>query len=87
MLAVWNFKYYGCIDLFRIIQKRKDLILFKLRLNESIVDESTIQKELQRHLRKTLNMKEDETTFEVEFVDEMPLDKTGKFQIVDSEVN
>ena len=87
MLAVWNFKYYGCIDLFRIIQKRKDLILFKLRLNESIVDESVIQKELQRHLRKTLNIKEDETTFEVEFVDEMPLDKTGKFQIVDSEVN
>ena len=87
MLAVWNFKYYGCVDLFRIIQKRKDLILFKLRLNESIVDESVIQKELQRHLRKTLNIKEDETTFEVEFVDEMPLDKTGKFQIVDSEVN
>jgi phenylacetate-CoA ligase len=87
MLAVWNFKYYGCIDLFRIIQKRKDLILFKLRLNESIVDESAIQKELQRHLKETLNIKEDETTFEVEFVDEMPPDKTGKFQIVDSEVN
>ena len=87
MLAVWNFKYYSCIDMFRIIQKRNDLILFKLRLNESIVDESAIQKELQRHLRKTLNIKEDETTFEVEFVDEMPLDKTGKFQIVDSEVN
>jgi phenylacetate-CoA ligase len=87
MLAVWTFKHYGCIDLFRIVQRRKDLIVFKLKLNKCDVDEGTIGRELVAHVRKVLSISEDEMTFEVEFVDDIPLDKSGKFSIVVSELN
>ena len=87
MLAVWTFKYYNCIDLFRVIQRRKDLLFFKLKLKDHSVDERRIEKELYTHLRKVLGISEDEVTFEAEFVDDIPLDKSGKFRIVVSELN
>jgi len=87
MLAVWTFKYYNCIDLFRVIQRRKDLLFFKLKLKDNSVDERRIEKELYTHLRKVLGISEDEVTFEAEFVDDIPLDKSGKFRIVVSELN
>ena len=86
MLGVWMFKYYNCIDLFRVIQKRKDLLIFKLKLKDCRVDERTIEEELLTHLRKVLEISEDEVTFEVEFVDDIPLDRDGKFKIVVSEL-
>jgi phenylacetate-CoA ligase len=87
MLAVWTFKHYGCIDLFRIVQKRGDLLVFRLKIKECDVDRSVIEKEILDHMRKVLNIAEDEMVFEVDFVDDIPLDKNGKFNIVVSELN
>jgi len=87
MLAVWTFKYYGCIDLFRIVQKRKDLLVFRLKVNECDADRSVIEKELLAHVRNVLSITEDEMAFEVDFVDDIPLDKSGKFSIVVSELD
>ena len=87
MLAVWTFKHYGCIDLFRIVQKKKDLLVFRLKVKECDVDRSVIEKELLAHMRNVLNISEDEMAFEVDFVDDIPLDKSGKFSIVVSELN
>lgn len=86
VLAIWVFKYYGCIDLFRVIQKKKDLLVFKLKIKDCNVDKRTIETELVLHLRRTLEISEDEVAFEVEFVDDIPLDKNGKFKIVVSEL-
>jgi phenylacetate-CoA ligase len=86
MLSLHTFKFYGNIDQFRIIQKKKDLLLFKLKIKGSTVDERIIRMELQSHVRKTLNIKQEEMTFDVEFVDHLPLDKNGKFRIVISEL-
>lgn len=86
MLAVWTFKHYDCIDLFRIIQKRKDLLVFRLKTKDCGSDEKKIEKELVTHLRRVLSISEDEVAFEIEFVDDIPLDKSGKFKIVVSEL-
>jgi len=87
MLAVWTFKHYGCIDLFRIVQKKKDLLVFRLKVKECDADRSVIEKELLAHMRNVLSISEDEMAFEVDFVDDIPLDKSGKFSIVVSELN
>jgi phenylacetate-CoA ligase len=87
MLAVWTFKHYGCIDLFRIVQKKKDLLVFRLKVKKCDADRSVVEKELLAHMRSVLNISEDEMAFEVDFVDDIPLDKGGKFSIVVSELN
>jgi phenylacetate-CoA ligase len=87
ILAIWIFKYYSCIDLFRIKQKRTDLLIFKLKVKDCSVDKRTIERELISHLRRVLEISEDEVTIEVEFVDDIPLDMNGKFKIVVSELD
>ncbi len=87
MLAVWTFRLYGCIDLFRIVQKRKDLIVFKFKLKECGVKEEVIETEFKSHLREVLHMPEDQIILDIEFTRDMPLDKNGKFSIVVSELN
>lgn len=87
MLTVWTFKDYGSIDTFRIIQKRKDLLILKLKLKENCSGEREIGKGLIAHFRQVLNIPAEEATFQVEVVDDMPLDKNGKFRIVVSELN
>jgi len=86
MLAVWTFSSYDSIDTFRVIQKRKDLVVFKIKPKELVADEAAMGKSLEEHLRKTLNLSPEDVTIEVECVDTIPLDKTGKFQIVASEL-
>jgi phenylacetate-CoA ligase len=87
MLAVWTFKRYDSIDMFRIIQRRKDLIVFRLKIKDSAVDRGLTEMELVTHVRNALGITEDEIKFEVEFVEDIPLDKSGKFRIVISELN
>jgi hypothetical protein len=86
-LAVWTFKGYDSIDMFRIIQRRKDLIVFRLKIKDSAVDHGLTETELVTHVRNVLGITEDEIKFEVEFVEDIPLDKSGKFRIVISELN
>lgn len=87
MLAIWTFKGYDSIDMFRVIQRRKDLIVFRLKIKDSTVDHRLIEKELVAHVRNVLSITEDEVKFEVEFVEDIPLDKNGKFRIVISDIN
>src|SRR4030067_1216117 len=49
MLAMWTFKYYDSIDLFRIEQKRKDLLLFTLTLKTTRIGGKLIADELIKH--------------------------------------
>ena len=81
------FMYHGDIDQYRIIQRKKDLIEFLIKLSSDGVDQTVVEKELLKHLTKTLNISADEVTFQVKFVDDFPLDKTGKLRKVVSELN
>ncbi len=86
MLAVWTFNHYDRVDMFRVVQRRKDLLVFKIKLKAGVVAEKALERELVEHLRKTLQIPAEEVEFAIEFVDEIPLGKTGKFSIVVSEI-
>jgi phenylacetate-CoA ligase len=86
MLAIWTFKHYDLIDTFRVIQTKRDNIVFKLKLKKYDAKVEEIRRELTSHVRKELKLNSDDVSIDVEFLDDIPLDKTGKFSIVISEV-
>ncbi len=85
--AMMTFKFYDSIELFRVIQRREDLLVFKLLMKQQEVNMRVVEQELLAHLRSVLNLQSSNVAFEVEFVDDIPLDNTGKFSIVVSELN
>jgi phenylacetate-CoA ligase len=85
-IAMNMFKLSRDIDQFRVIQRRTDLFEVHIKKKNEFVDEKTMENELVMHLKRKLNVKEDEVTFEIEFDDDIPFDKTGKFSAVVSEL-
>jgi phenylacetate-CoA ligase len=80
------FKYYPCIEQYRVVQKRIDLFRFIIRKKNSEVDEKVMGAELVEHFRQFLKLGESKVDFEVDFVDEIPLDKSGKLRKIVSEL-
>lgn len=80
------FKYIQSIGQYRVIQKKIDYFKFLVSKTNDGIEDSFLRAELLAHLRKTLNMPESEVTIDVEFVDEIPVDSTGKLSKVVSEV-
>ncbi|MEM3702979.1 MAG: hypothetical protein QXX79_00950 [Candidatus Bathyarchaeia archaeon] len=80
------FKFYSCIDQYRVIQKKTDLFKFLVKKRDNAVNEKVMEVELVAHVRQMLNVSESEATFEVEFVDDIPLEKSGKLRKVVSEL-
>ncbi len=80
------FKFYNNIDQYRLIQKRLDTFKIVIQRKDGIVSENEIMNELTAHIRKMLNVVDSEIVLEVAFVDEMPLEGTGKLRKVVSEV-
>lgn len=80
------FKYYSHINQYRVVQKRIDLFRFIIKKKDSEVDEKHMEVELPQHFRRFLNLDVSEVDFEVVFVDEIPLDKSGKLRKVISEI-
>ncbi len=86
-IAFNMYKLYSCIDQFRVIQKRKDLfhVLVKIKYEKRDC-ENVLRKELPTHLRRTINLPAGSVEFEIDCVDEIPLDKSGKLMTVVSEL-
>jgi phenylacetate-CoA ligase len=84
--CITMFKHVDLIRQYRVIQKRIDYMRFLIEKKESSVTENELEAELLAHLRKTLNIPEADVMIEVEFVDEIPVDDTGKLRKVISEV-
>jgi len=81
------FKFHDSIDQYRFIQRKIDFFEFLVKLGSDGVDKRIVEKELVRHLRRTLNVNEDQAKFEVRFVENIPLDKSGKLRKVVSELH
>ena len=81
-----SFKLSQFIDQFRIIQRNPHLFLLLIK-KKGIFNEQTFKKELLSHIRKNLGVNAQEVSFQVNFVDTLPLDKSGKFKAVISELN
>lgn len=84
-IAVGSFALNPYIEQFRVTQTRIDHCQIQLVAKQG-VDRAVLEKKLIIHLAKSLNIKENEVTFTVEFVDNIPADKSGKRMIVKSEM-
>jgi phenylacetate-CoA ligase len=85
--AMEFFKYYFEIDQYRLIQKKFDFFKLLIKVRDGCdVDKRFMADELIKHLRSMLNISQ-EVTFDVEFIDSIPLDKSGKLRKVISEIS
>jgi len=86
MAAMYQLSFYKDIEQFRIIQKKDNLFNFLIKMNNNSSKKKIAEKELTTLFSKVLHLTAEEARFEVEFVKEIPLDKSGKFQIFVSEL-
>jgi phenylacetate-CoA ligase len=85
-VCVCAFKYFKEIVQYRFIQKRIDYFKIQVEKREGGIDSAFLERELVAHLRRVLKLDDSQAKFEVEFVEKMPLDTTGKFRKVFSEI-
>ena len=79
-------KHFGHIYQYRVIQKRIDFLRILINKKDCDVEDRVMEAEVVAHLRKMFDIDKSEVTFEVEFVDDIPLDKSGKLMKVVSEL-
>jgi len=85
-IAMRMFKLYKHIAQFRIIQKKQDLFEIHIQKKNGDINEETMETELVAHMKKMLNLDAFEITFKTRFVENIPLDKSGKLMAVVSEL-
>ena len=74
------------IEQFRVIQEEIESFKILLKLNEDAPDEQEIIDDLTEHMYKTLKLDRNEIGFDVNVVDDIPKDKTGKLRAIISEI-
>jgi len=79
-------KFFEKIVQYRVVQKKCDLFKIYIKKKDSSVDEKVLETELVMHIGMMLNIDTCETTFEVKFVEDIPLSKVGKLMAVVSEL-
>lgn len=80
------FKHFCDIDQYRVIQEKVDSFKVLVKRKGSNVAEADMAAELGSHFAKLLGVDKSQVTIEVEFLDEIPLDETGKLMKVVSKV-
>ena len=80
------YKFYRWVYQYQIVQKKVDSLKVFIKKKNDRCDENAMAAELVRHMHKMLDVNESELSVVVEFVDEIPLDKSGKLRKVISEV-
>jgi len=85
-IAMSMFRFYNFIDQYRIVQRKINYFEIYVKTKESVrVCKDLFERELVEHLRKTIILPVDLADFRINFVDKIPLDKSGKLRIVVSE--
>lgn len=85
-IAMNYFDGIQSIEEFRVIQKRIDYFQIFIKLNEEVPDEQKIIDDLSDHMYNTLKLDRNEIEFNVNVVDDIPKDKTGKLRAIISEI-
>jgi phenylacetate-CoA ligase len=85
-IAINKFRLSEYIEQFSVTQKKSDYFEIQIKIQYGNVNKTSVEKELPEHLRKTFHLGMEEITFDVKFVEEIPLDKSGKLMIVKSEL-
>jgi phenylacetate-CoA ligase len=87
LMTVSQFKMISDVDQFRFIQKDTDSFVLEIKKKDASVDEETVKREFVAHIKKSLRIDAFDPKFEVTFVDNIPLDKSGKISPVITELN
>jgi phenylacetate-CoA ligase len=85
-VSLLEFGLYDQIKQFRIVQKELGLFKIYIQPEGQNIDSKILSERLRTHLQEGLNLKDSEVQIDVEFTDEMPVDKTGKHRAVISEI-
>jgi len=80
------YKFYRNVYQYRVIQSKIDFLRILIKKKSDDVKEKTMKTELLALMRKMLNIGETEVTIEIEFVDIIPRNQTGKLRKVVSEL-
>ena len=83
-LALHEFKFYNAIEKFRVVQKKLDAFEFIIKLKDNGLKENDMTKALSAHLETIFKF--DNLKFEINFVKDIALDKSGKLMAVVSEL-
>jgi phenylacetate-CoA ligase len=86
-VAMGSFHLNKYIEQFRIVQERIDRIEIDLKVEDSSVDKRIIERDLIVHFKAMLGIEGDSVTFNVVFVDDIPLNKNGKLKIIESKLD
>ena len=84
--AVSRFKYYTDIDQYRIHQKKINYFDVYLKMNHFPKEQTSLALEFDNHLKEFLNISGNEVEFNISFVEDIPLSKTGKLMSVWSDL-
>jgi phenylacetate-CoA ligase len=80
------FKYFSNVYQYRFIQTKIDHFRILIEKKNESVSDKVMESELITHVRRVLGLRESEASIEVEFVDEIPPDRSGKIRKVVSEL-
>jgi phenylacetate-CoA ligase len=84
--AMMRYPYFEKIRNYRFIQKQRDLFLIYVEKEDETVADDLLSRSLARYLQEKIGSGTMAIEFRVEFVDVLPLDKTGKRRSVSSEI-
>lgn len=85
-VAMSMFRFCSQVEQFRFVQKKPELFEVYIKKKDDRVDERSMRTELVAHLREVLNISACDVSFEIQFVDSIPPDKSGKLRAVVSEL-
>jgi len=80
------FKFFEEIEQYRIIQRKIDLFKILIKKRNARTDPEIFEASIVDHLKRLLNANEMEIEIDVEFADEIPLERSGKLRKVVSEL-
>ena len=86
LAGIYQLSFYKDMYKFRIVQENFDFFHFLVVLNDGCcLDQEAAEKEVREFFRKSFNVG-DEVDFRLDIVDDIPIEKSGKFRVVVSQV-
>jgi len=85
-VALSMFELYNQIERFLVVQEKVDLFKIYIKKKDIGVNEDVLGSGLLMHFGRMLNSKLNEVKFDVKFVEDLPVNKTGKHRAVVSEL-
>jgi phenylacetate-CoA ligase len=85
-VAMSGFRFNSAVEQFRVIQESSDRIRVIIKPKVVSLNKNVLSEELVAHFKRLFQVEEGSLEFMVDFVDEMPLNSSGKLKIVESKL-